>query len=68
LRRLRNEASRQFKKVEKAEAMIWKLLTVAEKSWRKLNALALLKTVYAGRRFRDEAAVKQKSEESRKAA
>jgi hypothetical protein len=30
--RLRTDASRRFKKAENAEAMIWKLLCVAEKS------------------------------------
>lgn len=66
--RLRTEASRRFKKVENAEAMVWKLLTVAEKSWRKLNAPKLLKDVYKGQRFKDGVAVKTKPEESRIAA
>lgn len=48
--------------------MIWRLLTVAEKSWRKLNAPGLLKAVYEGQRFRDGVAVRSKSEESRKVA
>ena len=30
--RLRTDPSRRFKKVENAEAMIWKLLVVAQKS------------------------------------
>jgi transposase-like protein len=66
--RLRTEASRRFKKVENAEAMVWKLLTVAEKSWRKLNAPKLLKDVYEGQRFKDGIAVKMRREESRIAA
>ena len=66
--RLRTEASRRFKKVENAEAMVWKLLTVAEKSWRKLNAPGLLKAVYEGCRFKDGVAVKTKAEEPRRAA
>ena len=67
--RLRTEASRRFKKVENAEAMVWKLLTVAEKSWRKLNAPNLLKAVYEGSRFKDGVAiVKTRSEEKRIAA
>jgi transposase-like protein len=66
--RLRTEASRRFKKVENAEAMVWKLLTVAEKSWRKLNAPNLLKAVYEGHRFKDGVAVKMRREESRIAA
>jgi len=59
--RLRTEASRRFKKVKNAEVMIWKLLTVAEKTWRKLNAPGLLKEVYAGQPFKGGAAVKSKS-------
>lgn len=65
--RLRTDASRRFKKVENAEAMVWKLLRVAERSWRRLNAPGLLKAVYEGQRFKDGVAVKMKSEE-RKAA
>lgn len=67
--RLRTEASRRFKKVENAEAMVWKLLTVAEKSWRKLNAPTLLKAVYEGSRFKDGVAVKKtRADETRIAA
>ena len=66
--RLRTEASRRYKKVDNAEAMTWKLLTVAERSWRKLNAPGLLKEVYEGNRFKDGVAVKRRSEESRRAA
>jgi transposase-like protein len=66
--RLRTEASRRFKKVENAEAMVWRLLTVAEKSWRKLNAPHYLKAVYDGSRFKDGVAVKTRSEETRIAA
>ncbi len=66
--RLRTDAARRFKKVECAEAMVWKLLTVAEKSWRKLNAPKLLKAVYEGQRFKDGVAVKTRSEETRIAA
>ncbi len=65
--RLRTDAARRFKKVENAEAMVWKLLTGAERSWRRLNAPGLLKAVYEGQRFKDGVAVRMKSEE-RKAA
>lgn len=46
--RLRTGASKRFKRVESAEAIIWKLLTVAEKRFRKLNAPHLLAEVAAG--------------------
>lgn len=55
--RLRTDASRRYKKVDGARAMIWKLMGVAEKSWRKLNAPDLLKDVHAGVRFDDGKAV-----------
>ncbi|MBI5776027.1 MAG: IS256 family transposase [Nitrospirae bacterium] len=66
--RLRTEASRRFKKIENAEAMIWKLLMVAEKSWRALNAPHLMRDVYDGKRFKDGIAVRTTIEPARKAA
>lgn len=66
--RLRTNASRRFKKTENAEAMIWKLLRVAEKSWRALNAPHLMKDVYDGKCFKDGVAVRTKIEPTRKAA
>jgi hypothetical protein len=66
--RLRPDASRCFKKVEKAEATIWKLLRVAEKSWRALNAPHLKKDVCEGKRLKDGVAVCTRIEPTRKAA
>lgn len=51
--RLRTDASRRYKRVEGAKAIIWKMLRVAEKSWRKLNAPELLPLVVSGVTFRD---------------
>jgi putative transposase len=51
--RLRTNAAKRFKKVENASAMIWKLLMVAEKSFRALKGFWLLRDVYAGDRFTD---------------
>jgi transposase-like protein len=52
--RLRTEASRRFKKVENAVALIWKLMLVAEKhSWNKLQSADLLAGVFAGLVYRD---------------
>ena len=51
--RLRTDASRRYKRVEGARAIIWKVLRVAEQSWRKLNARELLPLVASGLRFRD---------------
>lgn len=66
--RLRTNASRRFKKTENAEAMIWKLLRVAENSWRSLNAPHLMKEVYDGQCFKDGVAVRPKTEPTRKTA
>lgn len=51
--RLRTDASRRYKRVEGATAMIWKMLRVAEKSWRRLNAPELLPLVASGVMFKD---------------
>lgn len=51
--RLRTDAARRFKKVQNATAMIWKLLQVAEKSFRALKGFWLLPDVYAGKEFVD---------------
>ena len=51
--RLRTDASRRFKRVEGATAIIWKMLQVAEQSWRKLNAPQLLPLVASGMKFTD---------------
>jgi putative transposase len=51
--RLRTSAAKRFKKVESATALIWKLLTVAEKRFRRLDAPHLLRDVFEGRKFED---------------
>ena len=51
--RLRTDAARRFKKVSSATAMIWKLLCVAEKRFRKLKGHELLRDVYKGKVFVD---------------
>jgi transposase-like protein len=51
--RLRTEASRRYKKVENATALIWKTMLISEKHFRRLNAPALLADVYAGARYVD---------------
>lgn len=51
--RLRTDAAKRFKRVENATAMIWKLLSVAEKRFRLLNGYWLLPEVYSGKRFID---------------
>ena len=46
-------AAKRFKRVESATALIWKLLLVAEKRFRRLDAPHLLKDVFEGRKFED---------------
>ena len=36
--RLRTDADRRYKKVANAEALIWKILMIAEKRFRRLNS------------------------------
>lgn len=56
--RLRTSAAKRFKKIANAEALIWKLLMLAERSFRRLNAPKILKEVYAGTKFVNGIAVK----------
>ncbi len=51
--RLRTNAAKRFKKVPNATALIWKVLMVAQKRFRRLDAPELLRDVYEGRRFVD---------------
>jgi putative transposase len=51
--RLRTTAAKRFKKVESGTAVIWKLLQIAEQTFRRLNAPELLPAVYAGVQFVD---------------
>ena len=44
--RLRTDAAKRFKKVENAQALIWKMLLVAEKRFRRLKAPELMKDVW----------------------
>ena len=64
--RLRTSAAKRFKRVEGATALIWKLLMVAEKRFRKLNAPHLLPGVLRGDRYEDGQPVPE--EEERRAA
>ncbi len=56
--RLRTDAAKRFKKIDNATAMIWKLLQVAQKTFRTLKGYWLLSDVYKGNLFID-GAIKQ---------
>lgn len=66
--RLRTDASKRFKKVQNATAMIWKLLLVAEKNFRTLKGYWLLPEVYTGKKFIDGVAKHETKALERKAA
>jgi transposase-like protein len=66
--RLRTDAARRFKKIANATAMIWKLLRVAEKRFRRLKGYWLLQDVYEGKQFVDGIAVQGKRSVERLAA
>lgn len=51
--RLRTTAGKRYKRVESATALIWKVLQVAEQTFRRLNAPELLPAVYAGLQYVD---------------
>ena len=51
--RLWTVAAKRFKKMENATAVIWKLLLLAERRIRRLNALELLAEVWKGTQFVD---------------
>lgn len=51
--RLRTTAAKRFKKVENATALIWKILQVAESTFRRLKGAELLPAVYAGAQYVD---------------
>jgi len=59
--RLRTQAAKRFKKVANAEALIWKILLIAEKKFRRLNAPHLLEEVHKGTKFADGVAVNEAS-------
>lgn len=51
--RLRTTAAKRFKKVENATALTWKILQVAESTFRRLKGAELLPAVYAGAQYVD---------------
>jgi transposase-like protein len=51
--RLRTSAAKRFKRVDNATTVIWKMLLVLEKKFRKLNAPELMEEVYEGAEYVD---------------
>jgi transposase-like protein len=61
--RLRTDAAKRFRRVESATAVIFKLLLVAEQSFRRLTAADLAKEVFLGVKFVNGLRAKDKSRE-----
>ena len=57
--RLRTDAARRYKKVENATAVIWKMLLLAEKRFRRLDAPERLTQVFLGVGFLDGVEIKR---------
>jgi putative transposase len=51
--RLRTDAARRYKKVDHATAVLWKLLLLAERRFRRLRSPELLQDVFAGALYAD---------------
>ncbi|MCH7825133.1 MAG: transposase [Acidobacteria bacterium] len=60
--RLRTTAAKRYKKVSSATAMIWKLLLVAEKNFRRLKARHLLPEVADGAEYKDGVRIARRPE------
>lgn len=57
--RLRTDAAKRYKKVENATAVIFKMLMLAERRFRRLNSPHQMKQVFLGVQFKDGIQVKQ---------
>ena len=57
--RMRTDAAKRYKKVAHAAALIWKILMIAEKKFRRLNVPRLLEDVHQVKKFVDRVAVKK---------
>ena len=55
--RLRTDAARRYKRVDRAIAVIWKMLMVAEKRFRRFQAPELMADVYLGVKYKDGVAI-----------
>ena len=57
--RLRTDAAKRFKKVANATAVVWKMLLLAERKFRRINSPELLPAVVAGQRYHDGLPIKR---------
>ena len=56
--RLRADAAKRFKKVANATGVVWKMLLVAERKFRRINSPELLPAVAAGQQYHDGLPIK----------
>ena len=61
--RLRTDAAKRYKRVDRATAVIWKMLMIAEKRFRRLKAPGLMREVYLGTLYMDGMAIEATVEE-----
>jgi transposase-like protein len=61
--RLRTDAAKRYKRVDRATAIIWKMLMIAEKRFRRLKAPELMRDVYDGAQYVDGVAIDDTIEE-----
>ena len=68
--RLRTDAAKRYKKVPNASALIWRLLLVAERTFRRLDYPELLAEVALGARYEDgvRVIIEENEEQDREAA
>ena len=57
--RLRTDAAKRYKRVDRAMAVIWKMLMVAEQRFRRVKFPDLMTDVYLGTRYVDGTAVQE---------
>ena len=60
--RLRTDATRRYKRVDRAIAVIWKMMMVAEKRFRRLHAPAVMEDVYLGATYVDGISIEEQIE------
>ena len=61
--RLRTDAAKRYKRVDRATAVIWKMLMIAEKRFRRLKAPGLMRDVYLGTLYMDGMTIEATVEE-----
>ena len=61
--RLRTDAAKRYKRVDRATAVIWKMLMIAEKRFHRLKAPGLMRDVYLGTLYMDGMAIEATVEE-----